>query len=76
MQAPALLVFRVSGERGSGVVISMKKYGTRLTTATLPGDGWRIQHDCILWRIVADAREMGAHVQPNVYGLFAASIPQ
>ena len=25
-------------------------FGMRLSTATLPGDGWRVQHDSILWR--------------------------
>ena len=52
------------------------QHGARLCTARLPGDGWRIQHDAIKWRIVQDAREMHLRVQPEVYGLFAASIPQ
>ena len=48
----------------------------RLGALPLQGDGWREQHDAILWRIVEDAREMGIATKPNVYGIFAACIPQ
>ena len=34
--------------------------------------GWHTQHDCFLWQIVRDFREMGIPVQPEVYRLFAA----
>ena len=51
-------------------------HGTRLTTATLQGDGWRTQHDAIKWQLVQDAREMMFRLRHEVYGLFAASIPQ
>jgi len=51
-------------------------HGARLTTATVQGDGWRTQHDAIKWQLVQDAREMQFRLRPEVYGLFAASIPQ
>ena len=54
----------------------LDRFGMRLSTATLPGDGWRVQHDSILWRLVEDCREMGVPVQPEVYGLFASCLPQ
>ena len=55
---------------------TLDAYGTRLTTLTLPGDGWRTQHDAIKWRLVQDAREMSFRLREEVYGLFAACIPQ
>ena len=51
-------------------------HGVRLTTAVLPGDGWRTQHDALKWRIAQDAQEMHVRMRPEIYGLFAASIPQ
>ena len=51
-------------------------YGARLAAANLPGDGWRTQHDAIKWRIYGDAKEMGARARVEVYGLFAAHMPQ
>jgi hypothetical protein len=54
----------------------LDRFGMRLSTATLPGDGLRVQHDSILWRLVEDCREMGVPVQPEVYGLFASCLPQ
>jgi hypothetical protein len=59
-----------------GTRATLDPYGARLAAATLPGDGWRTQHDCLKWRLVEDAREMGVAVRPEVYGLFAACIPQ
>ena len=66
----------LAGEPIGNTRATLDRFGSHLTTATLPGDGWRTQHDCLLWRLVEDAREMGVPVQPDVYGLFAASIPQ
>ena len=51
-------------------------YGSRLTTATLPGDGFRRQHDAVKWRLDEDLHEMGVRVRTEVYGLFAAALPQ
>lgn len=51
-------------------------HGSRLTTASLPGDGFRTQHDAIKWRLDEDLREMGVQVRTEVYGLFAAVLPQ
>ena len=51
-------------------------YGSRLSSAALPGDGYRTQHDAIKWRIYEDAQEMGLRMRPEVYGLFAAALPQ
>jgi hypothetical protein len=50
--------------------------GHCLGNLSVPGDGWKTQHDCLKWRIVEDAREMGARMGPQVGGLFAACIPQ
>ena len=55
---------------------TLDPHGLRLTTATLPGDGWRTQHDVLKWRLSEDAREMGVRCRTEVYGLFAAVIPQ
>ena len=65
-----------AGDRIAGGRHTLDRNGMQLTTLPLPGDGWRTQHDCLLWRMVEDAREMGVAVQPDVYGLFAACIPQ
>jgi len=54
----------------------LDRHGLRLTTATLPGDGWRTQHDVLKWRLTVDAAEMGVRCRTEVYGLFAACIPQ
>ena len=51
-------------------------FGMRLAAATLPGDGWRTQHDAIKWQIEQDAREMGIRHRTEVYGLFSACMPQ
>ena len=42
----------------------------------MPGDGWRTKHDAIKWRIAGDVAEMQARATTEVYGLFAAYIPQ
>ena len=55
---------------------ALDAYGLNLTTATLPGDGWRTQHDVPKWRLTQDAKEMGVRCRTEVYGLFAACIPQ
>ena len=54
----------------------LEKHGLRLTTASLPGDGWRTQHDVIKWRVVNDVKELGVRCRTEVYGLFAGCIPQ
>ena len=54
----------------------LDRFGFRLSSLPLPGDAWRAQHDALKWRLVEDAREMGVDVKPEVYGLFAACIPQ
>ena len=64
------------GENIAGRREVLDAYGARLTTLSLPGDGWRTQHDAIKWRIVQDAREMHVRARHEVFGLFAASIPQ
>ena len=56
--------------------VSLDRHGLHLLTANLPGDGWRTQHDVLKWRIAEDAREMGVRCRTEVYGLFAACIPQ
>ena len=51
-------------------------HGSRLAAASLPGDGFRTQHDAIKWRLDEDMREMGMRSRTEVYGLFAAVLPQ
>eukprot|EP00973_Karenia_brevis_P014275 1944250-Karenia_brevis.AAC.1 len=51
-------------------------YGFRLCAASLPGDGWRHQHDTIKWTLYEDMRTMGTRVTPEVFGLFAPLLPQ
>ena len=51
-------------------------YGLRLCAATLPGDGYRNQHDAIKWQNLVDMREMGVPCNAEVYGLFAHLLPQ
>ena len=66
----------LAGQRIGNTRITLDRYGSRLAAAQLPGDGWRLQHDAIKWRITQDAKEMGVAVRTEVYGLFAACIPQ
>ena len=44
--------------------------------ASVPGGGWTSQHDRIKRAMAESAREMGQEVAMEVYGLFAAHIPQ
>ena len=64
------------GQRIGNTRLTVDAYGSRLTTAALPGDGYRTQHDAIKWRLDEDLREMGVRARTEVYGLFAAVIPQ
>ena len=70
--ACALLVGQLIGNTRT----VLDRYGSQLTTATLPGDGFRTQHDAIKWRLDEDLREMGVRARTEVYGLFAAVLPQ
>ena len=45
---------------------TLDAFGSRLAAAALPGDGFRSQH----------LHEMGVRVRTEVYGLFAAALPQ
>ena len=51
-------------------------HGCRLTTAPLPGDGYRRQHDAVKWWFDEDLKELGIWVRTKVYGLVAAVLPQ
>jgi len=64
------------GERIGRSSQVLDSFGNRLTSVTLPGDGWRKQHDAIKWRIQQDAREMMVRHRTEVYGLFSACMPQ
>jgi len=55
---------------------TLDMHGHRLVSASLPGDGFRTQHDALKWRIDEDLREMGVRTRTEVYGLFAAVLPQ
>jgi len=48
--------------------------GFRLTSVTLPGDGWRQQHDAVKWTVAEMAREANVPVDVEVYGLFEQHI--
>ena len=67
---------KVSGQRVADARYVLDRHGASLTTAPLPGDGWRTQHDALKWRIFGDAKEMGARCRVEVYGLFATCMPQ
>ena len=66
----------VVGERIGNTRLTVDPHGMRLTTASLPGDGWRQQHDAIKWRIHEDLREMQVPCQTEVYGLFRPCLPR
>jgi len=66
----------VVGQRLGSHRTVLDAHGCRLTTVTLPGDGWRTQHDALKWRISRDMQEMHLRASTEVYGLFAALIPQ
>ena len=59
-----------------GVRQTVDRFGFALSSASMPGDGWRRMHDVMKWRMWNDAREMGQYAAAEVYGLFAAAIPQ
>jgi len=50
-------------------------HDAKLCSATLPGDGFRSQHDSIKWRLDADLQEMGVRVRTGVYGFFVCLLP-
>ena len=60
----------------AGTRQTLDRYVCNLATLPLPGDGWREQHDNVKWRVVQDTRGAGVPSRPEVYGLFAACIPQ
>ncbi|MEC8422754.1 MAG: hypothetical protein VX000_03190, partial [Myxococcota bacterium] len=72
MPSPACAQFVGMPLRGRTV----DAYGFALASESLPGGGFTCQHDMLKWSIAASAREMGQHVVTEVYGLFAAHIPQ
>ena len=62
------------GTRIPGLRDTVDAFGVRLLAANMRGDGWRLQHDCLKWRIVEDAKEMGVRLQCEVLGVFASSL--
>ena len=62
------------GTRIPGLRDTVDAFGVRLLAANMHGDGWRLQHDCLKWRIVEDAKEMGVRLQCEVLGVFASSM--
>jgi hypothetical protein len=60
----------------SGLRTRLDAFGFNLCAASLPGDGWRNQHDALKWQILEDLREMGARVTPEGCGLVAHLLPQ
>jgi len=73
---PSPVCRQAVGEPIGRTGLVLDAYGLRLTTAALPGDGWRTQHDTLKWRLHQDAREMAVRLRTEVYGLFAACLPQ
>ena len=65
-----------AGARIGNTRTTLDPRGFRLSTAMLPGDDWRQQHDEIKWWLFEDMREMGMRVTCEVFGLFAHLIPQ
>ena len=65
-----LLGLQIAGTR-----LRMDAFGTALASATLPGDGWRRQHDMLKWRLDEDMREMGIRSRTEVFGIFASALP-
>jgi hypothetical protein len=65
-----------AGETIAGTRQALDRYGFKLSALPLAGDGWREQHDGLKWQISHDAKEMGVAARTEVYGLFAACIPQ
>jgi hypothetical protein len=72
--SPACEVY--AGEPIANTRQTLDRHGFRLSSLPLPGDGWRTQHDSLKWQLACDAKEMGAAVRPEVFGLFSACIPQ
>jgi hypothetical protein len=66
----------LTGQRIGSLRTVLDSHGCRLTTARLPGDGWRTQHDTIKWLLTEDMRHMSVRSTTEVYGLFAPLIPQ
>ena len=64
------------GQRIGGTRLSLDAHGCNVTTAALPGDGWRIQHDVLKWTITEDMRHAQVRSSTEVYDLFVACIPQ
>ena len=54
----------------------LHQYGNNLTTASLPGDGWRTQHDALKGGITDDLVQAQVRSTTEVYGLFAPLVPQ
>ena len=72
LPSPACSAF--VGHRIPGTRDTVDAYGVRLLSASLPGDGWRVQHDCIKWRISQDAKEMGFRLRTEVLGVFTSCL--
>ena len=51
-------------------------FGVKLTTLSLPGDGWRIRHDELKHLIDKDVQGHGIPCSCEVFGLFAPLLPQ
>eukprot|EP00973_Karenia_brevis_P027729 3822089-Karenia_brevis.AAC.1 len=64
------------GKMIGGTGMRLDAHGFKLCAATLPGDGWRTQHDTIKWALFEDMRFMATRVTTEVYGLFAPLLPQ
>lgn len=73
---PSIACLGSVGQRIGSNKSHLDAYGAKLTTAALPGDGFRSQHDAIKWRIYEDLKEMRMRARPEVFGLFARVLPQ
>ena len=51
-------------------------FGAKLTTLSLPGDGWRTRHDELKHLIDKDVQGHGMPCSCEVFGLFAPLLPQ
>ena len=75
--APSPACAAVKGLRFGRGPKTVDEYGFVVSAeASVPGGGWTSQHDRIKRAMAESAREMGQEVAMEVYGLFAAHIPQ
>ena len=64
------------GQRIGGYRDVLDPHGVKLTTFSLPGDGWRKRHDAVKHLLDRDIQAHGVQCSCEVFGLFAPLLPQ